>query len=370
MKKLTKKKNRFKVFLEESENIQTFLILFGMTLFFVLDYWVTKWEFSLLPLNNIDGQKINWGTMDDYFIFMMFNFAIICSLHALLTSSIPRGIRKLKARQNYRHIPLTEDSVHSFGFASAGEYFNYVSQLLYYGDKDQEEEKGQKTNYIQLKWTDLQKMLAVCLKVFPDNGTIFTIKHTDCEYICSNLKEFVQFLDFYHVSYENNEKYSPSANINKEGIVILSVLNKDGRGAIWNGESFLLQHFSKDAAYSFGIETVALHAFAELLFLDANQSFISYRALKRYGEEVERILKEKEIPAAFTLSRVDIDLMLRGYSGFFTEATINGENGLLLSDRQNYDDMINLLVILCKYMPDLILTAFSNKQAVRLLFNE
>lgn len=55
----------------------------------------------------------------------------------------------------------------------------------------------------------------------------------------------MQFLDFYHVSYESDEKYAPSANINKNGIVSLSVLNKDGRGIIWDGESFLLQHFQK-----------------------------------------------------------------------------------------------------------------------------
>ena len=369
MKNLTNKKNHFKLFLEESEMFQALLTVLGVILLIVLDYLVTKLEFNLLPPNNIDGKSINWGTIGDYFIFMVFNFAYTYCFYILLTLLIPRGIRKLKARKNYRHIPLTEDEVRSFGFASAGEYFNYVSQLLYYGGKDQEE-KEQALNYIQLEWTDLQKMLAVCLKAFPDNGTIFTIKHTDCEYICSNFEEFVQFLYFYHVSYENSKKYSPSANINKEGIVILSVLDKDGHGVIWNGESFLLQHFLKDVVYSFGIETVALHAFSELLFLDANQSFISYCALKRYGEEVERILKEKEIPAAFTLSRVDIDLMLRGYSGFFTEATINGENGLLLSDRQNYDDVINLLEYDGKYMPDLILTAFSNKQAVRLLFGE
>lgn len=92
--------------------------------------------------------------------------------------------------------------------------------------------------------------------------------------------------------------------------------------------------------------------------------------MKCYGEEVAHLLKEKEIPTTFTLSRDDIDLMLREYSGFFTETTINGEKGILLSDQKNYDDMMDLLGQLCQYMPNLFLTAFSDKQAVRLLSNE
>ena len=92
--------------------------------------------------------------------------------------------------------------------------------------------------------------------------------------------------------------------------------------------------------------------------------------MKCYGEEVAHLLKEKEIPTTFTLSRDDIDLMLREYSDFFTETTINGEKGILLSDQKNYDDMMDLLGQLCQYMPNLFLTAFSDKQAVRLLSNE
>lgn len=117
-------------------------------------------------------------------------------------------------------------------------------------------------------------MLAICLKVFPDNGTIFSLRYRDCKNICDDSEAFMQFLDFYHVSYESDEKYAPSANINKNGIVSLSVLNKDGRGIIWDGESFLLQHFSKDVVYRFGIETVSLHALPNFFpLIQANPSF-------------------------------------------------------------------------------------------------
>ena len=297
-------------------------------------------------------------------------FLLLCILLVLkyaVVSTLTEWIRKFRALNNYCYIPLTEDEVRGFSFASAREYFGHISQMLYYGGKD-DEEKFMK--YVQLKNADLNKMLAICLKVFPDNGTIFSLRYRDCKNICDDSEAFMQFLDFYHVSYESDEKYAPSANINKNGIVSLSVLNKDGRGIIWDGESFLLQHFSKGVVYRFGIETVSLHAFAELLSLDPSQSFISYHTLKCYGEKVAHLLKEKEIPTTFTLSRDDIDLMLREYSGFFTETTINGEKGILLSDQKNYDDMMDLLVQLCQYMPNLFLTAFSDKQAVRLLSNE
>ena len=89
--------------------------------------------------------------------------------------------------------------------------------------------------------------------------------------------------------------------------------------------------------------------------------------MKCYGEKSRASFKRKGNPDYFYTFRDDIDLMLREYSGFFTETTINGEKGILLSDQKNYDDMMGLLGQLCQYMPNLFLTAFSDKQAVRLL---
>lgn len=370
MKNLLKKKSRIKVLLERSELIQFILCLLAMVLLCILNYLAAKWECSLAIPDTNSGLFYSLLLIT----FMAGNivglFLLLCILLVLkyaVVSTITEWIRQFRAFNNYCYIPLTEDEVRGFSFASAREYFGHISQMLYYGGKDDEEKS---TKYVQLKNADLNKMLAICLKVFPDNGTIFSLRYRDCKNICDDSEAFMQFLDFYHVSYESDEKYAPSANINKNGIVSLSVLNKDGRGIIWDGESFLLQHFSKDVVYRFGIETVSLHAFAELLSLDPSQSFISYHTLKCYGEEVAHLLKEKEIPTTFTLSRDDIDLMLREYSDFFTETTINGEKGILLSDQKNYDDMMDLLVQLCQYMPNLFLTAFSDKQAVRLLSNE
>ena len=87
---------------------------------------------------------------------------------------------------------------------------------------------------------------------------------------------------------------------------------------------------------------------------------------KRYTTSFEKCCSKKDSPSQM----IPRPSLLREYSGFFTETTINGEKGILLSDQKNNDDMMDLLVQLCQYMPNLFLTAFSDKQAVRLLSNE
>ena len=220
MKKLTKKKSRFEVFLEESEMFQGLLVCAGIALFGFLDYWLARLECSLI-LKNLSLNVGNVVTL------MLINVIILL---LLITLVIP-GVRKLIALNNYCYIPLTEDEVRSFGFASAGEYFNHVSRKLCWG-----RDLLYKTNYVQLKYDDLQKMLAVCLKVFPDNGTIFGVNICDYEHICDfYCDNFVNFLKKYHENYENKKDYVPSARIDKDGTVILSVLDKDGFGIQLDG---------------------------------------------------------------------------------------------------------------------------------------
>lgn len=245
MKNLLKKKSRIKVLLERSELIQFILCLLAMVLLCILNYLAARWECSLAIPDTNSGLFYSLLLIT----FMAGNivglFLLLCILLVLkyaVVSTLTEWIRKFRALNNYCYIPLTEDEVRGFSFASAREYFGHISQMLYYGGKD-DEEKFMK--YVQLKNADLNKMLAICLKVFPDNGTIFSLRYRDCKNICDNSEAFMQFLDFYHVSYESDEKYAPSANINKNGIVSLSVLNKDGRGIIWDGESFFTAAFFK-----------------------------------------------------------------------------------------------------------------------------
>lgn len=233
MKNLLKKKSRIKVLLERSELIQFILCLLAMVLLCILNYLAAKWECSLAIPDTNSGLFYSLLLIT----FMAGNivglFLLLCILLVLkyaVVSTLTEWIRQFRAFNNYCYIPLTEDEVRGFSFASAREYFGHISQMLYYGGKDDEEKSAK---YVQLKNADLNKMLAICLKVFPDNGTIFSLRYRDCKNICDDSEAFMQFLDFYHVSYESDEKYAPSANINKNGIVSLSVLNKDGRGIIW-----------------------------------------------------------------------------------------------------------------------------------------
>lgn len=264
MNKLTKKKSRFKVFLERSEMIRILFICTGIALFGFLDYWFAKWEHSLAHPN------FNIGLISFMFVNVLILLLLICLVVPLINRLLSkieslrkycflpyieetdtfcnpisiwityivlgemRLICKLKALGNYCYIPLTEDEVRSFGFASASEYFNYVCQMMRYGKKNNS--TGKAASYVQIRNSDLNKMLAVCLKVFPDNGTIFSLLHKDCNFICNMYcGDFVQFLASYHEAYENDKNYVPSANINKDGTVSLSVLDKDGYGIKWEG---------------------------------------------------------------------------------------------------------------------------------------
>lgn len=230
MRKLTKKKKRFKVFLEESEMFLTILVLAGIALFCFLDYWLARLEYLFIPKNislNVDKELVPYVPEMFIVMLMLINLGVLLLFWSLI---IP-GVRKLIALNNYCYIPLTEDEVRSFGFASAGEYFNHVSRKLCYG-----KDIYNITRYVQLKYDDLQKMLAVCLKMFPDNGTIFGMGEDDCENICDTYcYSFARFLEKYHENYENKKDYVPSARIDKDGTVILSVLDKDGFGIMWDG---------------------------------------------------------------------------------------------------------------------------------------
>ena len=229
------------MFQRKFELIQAALIAFGVFLSCTLVYFFLKWVY-LMSLLNYGKETADSGKADGTLPCILpwpFLLFISCLLFYLvfvvLVPTIVSCTREVLALNNYRCFPLTEDEVRSFGFASAGEYFNYVVSAMYYGNRDKE--KKDWINYVQLDTHDLQKMLAVCLKLFPDNGTIFDMEKDSCSCICNMYcKHFVKFLDAYHKTYENDKNYLPSASINETGNVILSVLNADGHGIAWTGK--------------------------------------------------------------------------------------------------------------------------------------
>lgn len=205
MEKLTKKKKCIKVFLQESKLIKETLVVLALTLLCILD------------------NRISSTILLGIFIIVF-------------VSSVIEDDNKLETFKNYCYLPLTEDEVRNLGFTSVLEYFDYLKRMLHFKN----EENTHWSNYFQLSESDLNKILIVCLKVFPDND-IFTLWHNDCSYICNlYYYDFVRFFDTYHETYEKNNNYVPSVNINKEGIVTLSVLNTYGHGIVWNGKKMLV----------------------------------------------------------------------------------------------------------------------------------
>lgn len=186
------------------------------------------------------------------------------------------------------------------------------------------------------------------------------------------LKLLCSFSIFYHVSYESDEKYAPSANINKNGIVSLSVLNKDGRGIIWDGNPrFFYCNIFKRRGIPFWNRDGIITCFCRTSFPWSKPILHFIPHIEMLWKKVASF-KRKEIPTTFTLSRDDIDLMLREYSGFFTETTINGEKVFFFRIRKitmTWWISLSNSVNICT---NLFLTAFSDKQAVEsvILSNE
>ena len=98
------------------------------------------------------------------------------------------------------------------GFKNADEYFTYVCDICSYGFKNDED-----TCYILVDNEDLQKMLTTCLRVFPDNGTIFRINSN----MAVNITENSDFLSALALASDQRAEI-----IN--GRVVLSGTTKDG----------------------------------------------------------------------------------------------------------------------------------------------
>ena len=148
MKNLLKKKSRIKVLLERSELIQFILCLLAMVLLSILNYLAARWECSLAIPDTNSGLFYSLLLIT----FMAGNivglFLLLCILLVLkyaVVSTLTKWIRQFRALNNYRYIPLTEDEVRGFSFASAREYFGHISEMLYYGGKDDEEKSTMST---------------------------------------------------------------------------------------------------------------------------------------------------------------------------------------------------------------------------------
>ena len=89
-----------------------------------------------------------------------------------------------------------------------------------------------------------------------------------------------------------------------------------------------------------GIEDLAANALIELLQKEENRSFITYKALDRYGTQVVSLLSERGEKAVLLLSRENTNAMFRDYSEFFEEDSYDGNEGIRLRAGKSRKDLI------------------------------
>ncbi len=90
-----------------------------------------------------------------------------------------------------------------------------------------------------------------------------------------------------------------------------------------------------------GIKDIAANGLIELLKVDEDRRFLSYKKIESYGNEVVRRLNESGECAVLILSREDTSELFRNYSDFFEESRdSSGEMGIQLKEGKNVTDLI------------------------------
>lgn len=109
-----------------------------------------------------------------------------------------------------------------------------------------------------------------------------------------------------------------------------------------------------------GIEDLAANALIEIL-TKTEKDFVSYKELEAYGQEVVRILNEKNEKAVLILSRDSTSDMFRSYSHIFKEFLAKNELGIKLKEGVTADDLIDTFR---GYLSWDVLLAFVNKDSL------
>lgn len=110
-----------------------------------------------------------------------------------------------------------------------------------------------------------------------------------------------------------------------------------------------------------GIEDLAANALIERMANNANNRFVSYKELEKYGAEVVKFLNLKGEKAVLILSRESTNEMFRNYSDIFEEIYYSNSLGIGLKSEITINDLINKFR---GYLAFDVLLAFINKQTV------
>ena len=90
-----------------------------------------------------------------------------------------------------------------------------------------------------------------------------------------------------------------------------------------------------------GIKDLAANGLIEMLKVNENNRFLSYKKIESYGNRVVRSLNESGESAVLILSREDTSELFRNYSDFFEEReNSDGEAGIQLREEKSITDLI------------------------------
>lgn len=225
---LSKKKSFLHYLWELSGFFKGMMLLIGAVIVGVSDYLLSAEEVAAL------FKRFSISHENEILLccLMILNIMILWVVALFVTYIIPKigsAFCRMAAIRRYCYIPLTEDEVRKKGFESANEYFAFVNNLLSYWDPDGHKSK----QYIHLKDNDLYEMLDVCLKVFHDNGNIFSIskKSVDCCHDITFTGSFALFILNYHDHKQEGKTSMETAYYDKDKTIILSYKYKykDGK---------------------------------------------------------------------------------------------------------------------------------------------
>lgn len=175
-KNLVKKKNFWITLVNNSIGIQIMICVTVILLLIVGNYILSRFEYEYLGWS-----AGTLGRLVRISILMIGN--LIAELFVILFfSSIPDWIHKLIAIRKYCYLPMTEYEARENHFENAGEYFQYVQNSIC-TDKKQ---------WVILSAKDFYQMIMVCLKLFPDKGTLFELQSDDCRACPLSFYEFIE----------------------------------------------------------------------------------------------------------------------------------------------------------------------------------
>lgn len=174
--KISKKQSVLKELWKDSCLFKVVVIILGLALFIIADYvaalieyyfWGIDKEFDLpsvlavMCLNAI------------LFLFICCVFEMLVTLICHIVKNfkfIPRNVykamRKMVAIRNSCYIPLTKEELEKCNIDSIEEYFEYISDHLYYGVPDADKKSKSYNDYVDMNLETFRKVLLTCASVF------------------------------------------------------------------------------------------------------------------------------------------------------------------------------------------------------------